>query len=645
MRHSQDDESHDIHNELKHKIRSSWEMHPCIVHHDILVPSRKQSRRGSDYTCETEPETEPENDLSDSERSLVCQEHREIYQSIHVRRHHHHPLKPSEGNVDILPMPFSDESVGDVIESEASSTACSEQLEEERDSSQVCASVSNSSFMWFRINYVLVMSAIMLADGLQGTHLYVLYEGYGYSVASLYCLGFVTGAVTSPITGAMVDKIGRKKSALLYCALEIFINWLEQYPNIVGLIVSRMIGGITTNLLSSVFETWVDTEYRRRGFDHEKYEIVMRDSVVASNLSAIASGYLAHTLAERFGPVGPFEGAVACTAIALAIVAAVWTENYGSESPGIKSATSYLVEAVKTFKEDSKVLRVGIIQGLTMGSLQIFVFLWSPALRNLAQRSTKGLLGMDGHGEPAYGLIFGAFMAAGVVGGFIAPFVRKAVTILLSPLAKSCSETVNIEGEGEVRPMAVEFLAAFCYLICAGLLLTPCLVSNDGPFSFSTALAAFLIYELVIGIYMPCEGVIRSLYIPSDARCSMMTLPRIIVNVAVSLGVISTKFVSLDTAFFAISCLMMISAALQLSLVSAREWAALFGRVDRWKQKAVRQLSRTQSMFAADDKELSQLKRPYPRTLSMPEDLLLRTVTRKLSGGDGEKTLQDKKDA
>jgi hypothetical protein len=65
-------------------------------------------------------------------------------------------------------MPFSDESVGDVIESEASSTACSEQLEEERDSSQVCASVSNSSFMWFRINYVLVMSAIMLADGLQG---------------------------------------------------------------------------------------------------------------------------------------------------------------------------------------------------------------------------------------------------------------------------------------------------------------------------------------------------------------------------------------------------------------------------------------------------------------------------------------------
>jgi hypothetical protein len=64
-------------------------------------------------------------------------------------------------------MSFSDESVGDV-ESEAASAACSEQLEQEKESSTVCASASSSSFTWFRINYVLVVSAIMLADGLQG---------------------------------------------------------------------------------------------------------------------------------------------------------------------------------------------------------------------------------------------------------------------------------------------------------------------------------------------------------------------------------------------------------------------------------------------------------------------------------------------
>ena len=74
-----------------------------------------------------------------------------------------------------------------------------------------------------------------------GTHLYVLYEGYGFNVASLYALGFITGAVTTPITGPLIDKFGRKRSAILYCVLEMGINMLEQYPFLTGLLVSRMV--------------------------------------------------------------------------------------------------------------------------------------------------------------------------------------------------------------------------------------------------------------------------------------------------------------------------------------------------------------------------------------------------------------------
>jgi hypothetical protein len=59
------------------------------------------------------------------------------------------------------------DSMGDVVEFEASSTACSEMLEDKRVQPENEYMMS-SSFTWFRINYVLVMSAIMLADGLQG---------------------------------------------------------------------------------------------------------------------------------------------------------------------------------------------------------------------------------------------------------------------------------------------------------------------------------------------------------------------------------------------------------------------------------------------------------------------------------------------
>ncbi len=179
-----------------------------------------------------------------------------------------------------------------------------------------------------------------------GTHLYVLYEGYGFSVASLYSLGFVSGALSSPFTGAFVDKFGRKKAAMLYCILEIAINNLEQHPILIGLVSSRIIGGITTNLLCSCFETWLVTEHRKRGFSEDKLEIILRDSGVVSNSAAILSGFLAHALASAFGPVGPFQGAVITTFIAFVLVASLWTENYGDSGEVVLSFRGHIGETL-----------------------------------------------------------------------------------------------------------------------------------------------------------------------------------------------------------------------------------------------------------------------------------------------------------
>merc|ERR1740124_1698599 len=260
--------------------------------------------------------------------------------------------------------------------------------------------ISQSSFNRFRTHYLIVHTAIMLADGLQGTHLYVLYEGYGYSVASLYSLGFIAGALTSPFIGPMVDGIGRKKAAMLYCVLEIIINYMEQYPLFIGLIASRVIGGITTNLLFSVFESWLVTEHRKRGFEEEKLEVILRDSTIVSNSAAIVSGYIAHSLASVLGPVGPFEGVVTCTWCALLLVGMFWTENYGSESTEVISVRDHMVGAFQTIIGDSKISRIGLIQGLTEGSLQTFVFIWSPALRSFSYSAPQSTLGLDNDKEP-----------------------------------------------------------------------------------------------------------------------------------------------------------------------------------------------------------------------------------------------------
>ena len=375
----------------------------------------------------------------------------------------------------------------------------------------------------------------------------------------------MTGAVMTPLTGPFIDKFGRKTSAILYCILEIAINMLEQYPFLAGLVVSRMVGGVTTNLLSTVFEAWLDTESRRLSLEKEKYEIIIRDSVIISNLAAIASGYLAHLLANSNGPKGPFQGAVSCTFLALVTILALWTENYGAATPAIhqeskdtttttttsssskaKGIKSYMTDAVTTFRSDTRVLQVGIIQGLSIGCLQVFIFLWSPTLKKFAQ-SSKYQLGRDQSGEPAYGLIFGSYMAAGVLGGLLSPLLRKAYTRFTTMMsAKSGTESsitmkIDSEGEQQQHTKAVLGLTTAGYMICAMLLLVPYTLDPNNETSFIIALVDFILFEVVIGILLPYEGVIRSLYLPCNARATIMSLPRMIVNIVVSLGVLLTN--------------------------------------------------------------------------------------------------------
>jgi len=109
-------------------------------------------------------------------------------------------------------------------------------LEEDQEAEEAAASATAAlvkpCFRLLRSTYLVVILFIYLADGLQGTHLYKLYDDYGFSVSGLYCLGFFTGGILSPVTGPWIDQMGRKKAAVLYCVLEILINTFEQYPHI-----------------------------------------------------------------------------------------------------------------------------------------------------------------------------------------------------------------------------------------------------------------------------------------------------------------------------------------------------------------------------------------------------------------------------
>jgi hypothetical protein len=269
--------------------------------------------------------------------------------------------------------------------------------------------------------------------------------------------------------------------------------------------------------------------------------------------------------------------------MAFGVIFVLWNENFGGLDDDTEQPTSSYARwqsTLQDIKSDSRILCMCIIQGFSLGALHIFIFLWSPLLKEFATRAAIAghteLLGMNKANEPAYGLIFGAFMAAGVVGGVCSPAFRKLILFLLMPFNQAPSDN----GEAERRMQrSVELQGAVCYFLCSFFLMVPCLLSESNEMAFSLSLLVFIIYEFLVGMYSPCEGVIRSMYIPSESRGAIMALPTVIVNIAVGFAVIATERVSKQTSLAFVALLLASSGCLQLSLISPSDWAYMRGRI------------------------------------------------------------------
>jgi hypothetical protein len=250
-----------------------------------------------------------------------------------------------------------------------------------------------------------------------------------------------------------------------------------------------------------------------------------------------------------------------------------------------------LASAYNAIRKDSKISRVGIIQGLVEGSLQTFVFLWSPALRQLATGLPLNTIGLDKNGEPAYGLIFGAFMGSAVIGGYVAPILRKNISKVF-PFLKNRRPYDNLtsgeEIENEVDATPLNLLCAICYALGSMMLLVPCIVNQNSPWAFTICLTSFLVYEFLVGVYVPSEGMVRSIYMPTHSMCSTINMLRIITNVSVAIGVYSTTFVPLTFSYGVLSTMMLGASALQLSLVPKGELKIIFKSFSQSREPLVK---------------------------------------------------------
>jgi len=397
----------------------------------------------------------------------------------------------------------------------------------------------DASFDSFQRNYMFVWLLIMLADWLQGTHMYTLYMSYDQDVGTLFLTGFLASAVFGTFIGSFIDSFGRKNGVMLYCVLEIIINGLEHYNDFTWLMVGRVLGGVSTSLLFSAFESWMVAEHRKRGYP----EVLLAETFglmsAGNGLVAVVAGVMAQVAADILGDIGPFQLAIFLTVVALVIIALTWTENYGGEEHK-EGITHNLRKGVKAIREDPKVFLLGSISSCFEGATFTFVFLWVPSLFALAPG-----------GRVPTGLVFSCFMICISIGG-------------------SLFDTLN-------KWTRVEQFSGWVFLIASLATMVPAAVfklrgDSSQPasfmFAFLPCLLGFLVLETCVGLFNPSAATMRSRYVPGALMSTIMNFFRVPLNMIVVVGTKMESSCASSTVFAFCSMCFLIASGLQFRLAT-----------------------------------------------------------------------------
>jgi len=387
------------------------------------------------------------------------------------------------------------------------------------------------AFRKFQRQYLIVYAIVMMADWLQGTNMYTLYQSYNVDISTLFVTGFTSSAIFGTIVGLYVDKWGRRLGCVVYLIIEVVVNVLEHVNNFPLLLLGRILGGVSTSLLFTAFESWMVSAHRKRGFPEEWLADTFGTQSFINGVSAIFAGIVAQVIADHFGEIGPFQAAIALTVLALFFVV-LWEENYGGdakkESDG-KSKSAKGPSAMELIKTDRKVLYTGLVNSLFEGSMYSFVFMWVPTM----------LGALKGSPLPT-GLVFSCLMVCISLGG-----------LLFSP-----SMLLSVA--------SAEYIAFGVFLVGAVALSIPVFLSN-----WLCILVGFCIFETCTGVFFPCAGTLRSKVIPDAVQGSVMNIFRVPLNILVVVGTKLTDLYPPQFCFAVIICWLLLGAALQMKLVEA----------------------------------------------------------------------------
>jgi hypothetical protein len=346
-------------------------------------------------------------------------------------------------------------------------------------------------------------------------------------IGRLYLVDAVSALIFGPITGQLADKYGRKKfcrfynySVLINIILRLLGDRLTAY-------LAQIVTGFGSGLINTTFEAWVvsesDREFMGYGKEAERFR---RKLFVKANLYdeiiSILILIICAVVYSYLGIYAPFVISFTFSLLSLLVIAKNWKENALSKSETIMAQ---MKGALREFKK-GEVLGIGLIEGIVMACLNIFLFSWTPILK----QSTSG--GMNP------GFIFTSMVLTMIVG-------TKICKLLIVYLY--CDYFISITG---------------C-LFLQGIFLILTYYKD----SFLERLIFLCAFDGLIGFYNPVNSVLKSKILVEKYRALLMNLFRVPLNIYVIIVLLTIRYINSFTVALISGILCFLAFGIGLFLV------------------------------------------------------------------------------
>ncbi|RDL37202.1 putative major facilitator superfamily-containing protein 5 [Venustampulla echinocandica] len=356
--------------------------------------------------------------------------------------------------------------------------------------------------------FLAVYCLVMASDWLQGPYVYSLYKDQfnleERIVGLLFVTGFISGAISGYYVGQFADKHGRKTACLIFCITYSLGCFSTLVPSLPVLFCGRVLGGLSTSIMYSCFEGWMVTEYHKRHLDEAGMSLSGLFGIMTTmnSVVAIVAGVFSEWLVRMTNTKrAPFMASAGLLSIAFWLILAYWTENYGDShtedatSSKSSSATVPAKNALKTIISDKRILTLGLASCFFEGSMYLFVFFWTPALKAARGEASPLPLGM----------IFACFMASVMLGSLLFNLLITKYA-LLTPLT---------------------LLTIIFALSSSALVVTITLKSEILTFW------CFCLFEMCVGMYFPSMGTLKGRFVEDGVRARVYGILRIPLNIFV----------------------------------------------------------------------------------------------------------------